>query len=56
MPSRQKWVARLRAAKTDDNDLLLKTSMISGHEGPSGRLGSVEVTAQAMAWMMAHAR
>ena len=32
-----KWVARLRATKTDDRPLLLKTEMGAGHGGPSGR-------------------
>ena len=32
-----KWVARLRATKTDSNRLLLKTEMGAGHMGPSGR-------------------
>ncbi|HWH35952.1 MAG TPA: S9 family peptidase, partial [Acidimicrobiales bacterium] len=32
-----KWVARLRATKTDANPLLLKTEMGAGHMGPSGR-------------------
>ncbi|HEV2809296.1 MAG TPA: S9 family peptidase, partial [Acidimicrobiales bacterium] len=32
-----KWVARLRATKTDTNTLLLKTEMGAGHMGPSGR-------------------
>lgn len=32
-----KWVARLRATKTDDNQLVLKTEMGTGHGGPSGR-------------------
>ncbi|HEV2071217.1 MAG TPA: prolyl oligopeptidase family serine peptidase, partial [Acidimicrobiales bacterium] len=32
-----KWVARLRATKTDTNPLLLKTEMGAGHMGPSGR-------------------
>jgi oligopeptidase B len=32
-----KWVARLRAKKLDDNVLLLKTNMGSGHFGFSGR-------------------
>ena len=32
-----KWVAKLRARKTDDRPLLLKTEMGSGHGGPSGR-------------------
>ena len=32
-----KYVARLRALKTDDNALLLKTNMAAGHGGASGR-------------------
>jgi len=32
-----KWVAKLRAAKTDSNELLLKTYMEAGHGGVSGR-------------------
>jgi oligopeptidase B len=32
-----KWVAKLRATKTDDRALFLKTEMGAGHAGPSGR-------------------
>ncbi len=32
-----KWVARIRAMKLDNNRLLLKTNMGSGHNGPSSR-------------------
>jgi len=32
-----KWTAKLRALKTDNNVLLLKTNMDAGHSGPSGR-------------------
>ncbi len=32
-----KWTARLRAMKTDDNLLLLRTNMGAGHGGASGR-------------------
>ncbi len=32
-----KWVAKLRALKTDHNRLLLKTNMDAGHGGASGR-------------------
>lgn len=32
-----KWVAKLRALKTDNNILLLKTNMGAGHSGASGR-------------------
>ena len=51
-----KWVAKLRASKTDKHDLLLKTEMEAGHSGRSGRLGSIEQTAEIMAWLIAHAR
>jgi oligopeptidase B len=32
-----KWVAKLRASKTDDNLLLLKTEMGAGHFSVTGR-------------------
>jgi oligopeptidase B len=32
-----KWAARLRAMKTDNNTILLKTNMGAGHGGSSGR-------------------
>jgi oligopeptidase B len=32
-----KWVQKLRAVKTDTNRALLKTEMVGGHAGPSGR-------------------
>lgn len=40
-----KWVARLRATKTDDNLLLLKTNMDAGHGGASGRYDRYKETA-----------
>jgi oligopeptidase B len=51
-----KWVAKLRANKTDTHELLFKTDMAAGHDGRSGRLGSVEQSAEIMAWLIAHAR
>jgi oligopeptidase B len=51
-----KWVAKLRANKTDTHELLLKTDMTAGHEGRSGRLGSIEQSAQIMGWLIAHAQ
>jgi oligopeptidase B len=51
-----KWVAKLRASKTDTHDLVFKTDMTAGHDGRSGRLGSVEESAEIMAWLIAHAR
>jgi len=40
-----KWVAKLRAMKTDNNMLLLKTQMGAGHTGPSGRYAYLEEVA-----------
>ena len=31
-----KWVAKLRASKTDTHDLVFKTDMTAGHDGRSG--------------------
>ncbi len=47
-----KWVARLRALKTDDNVLLLRTNMDAGHGGKSGRYRSLEETALGYAFML----
>ena len=41
-----KWAAKLRANKTDDNILLLKTNMGAGHGGKSGRWNSLYETAE----------
>jgi oligopeptidase B len=51
-----KWVAKLRASKTDRYDLVFKTDMTAGHDGRSGRLGSIEESAEIMGWLIAHAR
>jgi oligopeptidase B len=51
-----KWVAKLRASKTDTHDLVFKTDMTAGHDGRSGRLGSIEESAEIMGWLIAHAR
>ena len=45
-----KWCAKLRALKTDDNLLLLKTNMDAGHGGASGRFDSLKETAEAYAF------
>ena len=51
-----KWAAKLRANKTDTYELLLKTEMTAGHDGRSGRLGSIEQSAEIMGWLIARAR
>lgn len=40
-----KWVARLRATKTDENALYLRTNMDAGHGGASGRFERIKETA-----------
>ena len=47
-----KWVAKLRATKTDSNILLLKTNMGAGHGGKSGRFESLEETAEEFAFIL----
>jgi len=47
-----KWVAKLRAMKTDDNLLILKTNMEAGHGGVSGRFRRFEETALQYAFML----
>ena len=47
-----KWIARLRAAKTDDNLLLLKTNMDAGHGGASGRFDRLKEVAFAYAFAL----
>jgi oligopeptidase B len=47
-----KWVARLRARKTDGNMLLLRTNMTAGHSGASGRFSRLEETAFEYAFLL----
>ncbi len=47
-----KWVARLRATKTDDNILMLRTNMTSGHFGKSGRFAALEDAARSYAFAL----
>ena len=48
-----KFVARLRATKTDANPLLLKTNMASGHFGQSGRYDALRDLAEQYAFVFA---
>ena len=47
-----KWVAKLRDFKTDDNILLLRTNMTSGHFGKSGRFAALEDAARSYAFAL----
>ncbi len=47
-----KWVAKLRAMKTDDHMLLMKTHMGSGHFGASGRYEHLRETAFNYAFLL----
>jgi oligopeptidase B len=47
-----KWAAKLRAAKTDDNVLILKTNMGAGHAGASGRYDLWKETALDYAFIL----
>lgn len=47
-----KWVAKLRATKTDQNQLLLKTNMDAGHGGASGRYKRYEEIAFSYAFLL----
>jgi oligopeptidase B len=47
-----KWVAKLRAMKTDTNLLLLETDMTAGHSGRAGRFDTMRENARVYAFML----
>jgi oligopeptidase B len=47
-----KWVARLRARKTDDNPVLFRINMDAGHAGASGRFSRLEEIAYGYAFAL----
>jgi oligopeptidase B len=47
-----KWVAKLRAMKTDSNPLYLKTNLAGGHGGSSGRYDRLKEIAFRYAFML----
>lgn len=47
-----KWAAKLRATKTDNNLLLLKTNMGAGHAGKSGRYVRLRETAEEYTFLL----
>jgi oligopeptidase B len=50
-----KWVAKLRATKTDSNPLIFTINMGAGHSGNSGRTGPVADRAKVYAWLLTRA-
>jgi oligopeptidase B len=51
-----KWVAKLREMKTDNNTLLLRTNMETGHGGTTGRFKVYKETAQEYAFILRSGR
>jgi oligopeptidase B len=47
-----KWVAKLRALKTDDNPLVLRTNMDAGHGGAAGRFDRLDEVALVYAFAL----
>ena len=47
-----KWVAKLRELKTDDHLLLLRTNMVAGHAGASGRFERLKEVALSYAFAL----
>jgi oligopeptidase B len=47
-----KWVARLRATKTNDRPLIMKINMGAGHGGKSGRWDSLKEIAEEFAFIL----
>jgi oligopeptidase B len=47
-----KWVARLRAHKTDSQPLVYRINMEAGHGGKSGRFQRYHETAESYAFML----
>jgi len=47
-----KWAAKLRAMKTDNNPLMLKTNMGAGHGGSSGRYDALKEAAFSYAFIL----
>ena len=46
-----KYVPKLREHSTSNNPILLKMNMIGGHAGKSGRLSSLQETAEELGFL-----
>jgi oligopeptidase B len=49
-----KWTAKMRALKTDENELLMKINMGAGHGGKSGRYDSIHEFAEQISFVLSH--
>jgi oligopeptidase B len=47
-----KWVAKLRALKTDSNTIYLDTNMDAGHGGASGRFEALKELAKEFSFLL----
>ena len=47
-----KWTAKMRALKTDDNELILNINMGAGHQGRSGRYAALHEKAEEYAFIL----
>ncbi|MCB0967664.1 MAG: prolyl oligopeptidase family serine peptidase, partial [Ilumatobacter sp.] len=47
-----KWTAKLRALRTNDAPLVLRTEMGAGHAGPSGRYDAWRDEARSLAFIL----
>src|SRR4029079_12225703 len=47
-----KWVAKLRATKTDPHRVVMDVDMTAGHGGASGRFDSLRESARAFAFLL----
>ena len=47
-----KWIAKMRALRTNDKELVMYTNMEAGHGGASGRFDAIKEVARDYAWLL----
>ena len=47
-----KWIARLREVDTGGREIMMKTEMGAGHQGPSGRYGAWRDQARTLTFIL----